>query len=57
MSGTSTPLSDSDSRVRVSRTVAIVKNHALEHRMAIEKKIEEAGFEVRHYANLNASSS
>lgn len=30
-----------------TRTVAIVKNHALDHRFDIEMKMTEAGFEVR----------
>lgn len=30
----------------VTRTVAIIKPHALQHRFDIERKIEEAGFEV-----------
>lgn len=30
-----------------TRTVAIVKNHALHHRLDIEPRISEAGFEVR----------
>ena len=30
-----------------TRTVAIVKNHALQHRLDIEPRIFEAGFEVR----------
>ena len=30
-----------------TRTVAIVKNHALQHRLDIEPRISEAGFEVR----------
>jgi hypothetical protein len=29
-----------------TRTVAIVKNHALRHRLDIEPRISEAGFEV-----------
>ena len=30
-----------------TRTVAIIKNHALNHRFDIEHRISEAGFEVR----------
>ena len=30
-----------------TRTVAIVKNHALDHRFDIESRMLEAGFEVR----------
>ena len=32
---------------KVTRIVAIIKNHALEHRFDIEQKILEANFEVR----------
>lgn len=46
MSGSLTPTSDSDSRTKLTRTVAIIKNHALKHRMTIERRIEEASFEV-----------
>lgn len=31
----------------ITRTVAIIKNHALVHRLDIEPRITEAGFEVR----------
>jgi hypothetical protein len=31
----------------ISRTVAIIKTHALDHRLDIEPRIYEAGFEVR----------
>jgi hypothetical protein len=31
----------------VTRTVAIIKTHALNHRFEIERRIEEASFEVR----------
>ena len=30
-----------------TRAVAIIKNHALQHRLSIEPRIYEAGFEVR----------
>ena len=30
----------------VTRTVAIIKNHALQHRFDIEPRIQEASFEV-----------
>lgn len=33
--------------VPVTRTVAIIKNHALQHRFDIEPRIQEASFEVR----------
>lgn len=45
MSGSSTPTSD-EPRMRITRTVAIIKSHALEHRLTIERRIEEAGFEI-----------
>ena len=35
-----------------TRTVAIVKNHALLHRLDIEPRISEAGFEVRQPPHL-----
>jgi hypothetical protein len=31
----------------ITRTVAIIKTHALDHRLDIEPRIYEAGFEVR----------
>ncbi|THH10475.1 hypothetical protein EW145_g1301 [Phellinidium pouzarii] len=49
MSGTrtpTTPTSDQDTRTRITRTVGIIKNHALKHRMTIERRIEEASFEI-----------
>ena len=46
MSGSSTPTTD-EPRMRITRTVAIIKNHALKYRLTIERSIEEAGFEVR----------
>lgn len=36
---------------RVTRTVAIIKPHALPHRFDIEHRISEAGFEVRCHAS------
>ncbi|KLO16795.1 hypothetical protein SCHPADRAFT_822684 [Schizopora paradoxa] len=36
---------DASSR-RLTRTVALIKQHALEHRMDIERRVEEAGFEI-----------
>ena len=33
----------------VTRTVAIIKNHALDHRFDIEQRIHEAKFEVSPY--------
>ena len=32
---------------KTTRTVAIIKPHALDHRFDIEQRISEAGFEVR----------
>ena len=34
-----------------TRTVAIIKNHALNPRFEIERSISDAGFEVRTYAD------
>lgn len=42
---------DASSR-RLTRTVALIKQHALEHRMDIERRVEEAGFEVRLFLFL-----
>jgi len=39
----------SSPRGRMTRTVAIIKNHALEHRFEIERRIQEASFEVRRF--------
>lgn len=36
----------------VSRTVAIIKNHALHHRFDIERRIQEASFEVEYLHSL-----
>ena len=49
MSGAETPTSEGSggSRTRVTRTVAIIKHHALRQRMEIEERIQKAGFEVR----------
>lgn len=38
--------SHSSPRTPVTRTVAIIKHHALEHRFDIERQIQDAGFEV-----------
>ncbi|KAL5482752.1 hypothetical protein ACEPAI_9346 [Sanghuangporus weigelae] len=48
MSGTQTPTSDGStgSRTRLTRTVAIIKHHALIHRIEIEERIQKAGFEI-----------
>jgi hypothetical protein len=48
----SPPLSPNEAEVprpspnSVTRTVAIIKNHALGHRFDIERRIQEASFEV-----------
>lgn len=39
-------LRTSSSTTTVTRTVAIIKTHALNHRFEIEKRIQEASFEV-----------
>jgi hypothetical protein len=39
----------------VTRTVAIIKNHALEHRFDIEHRIQEAKFEVLCPSNLQGA--
>ena len=41
--------SHSSPRTPVTRTVAIIKHHALEHRFDIERQIQDAGFEVSGY--------
>lgn len=42
----------------VTRTLAIIKTHALAHRFDIEKRIQEASFEVRQkfYQTLHLTS-
>lgn len=54
MSGAETPTSEGSggSRTRVTRTVAIIKHHALRQRMEIEERIQKAGFEVRQTLKL-----
>jgi len=47
----------SSSSYPVSRTVAIIKPHALRHRFDIERRIQEASFEVRFPPIWNASCS
>ena len=46
MSGSSTPKSANGTRIPITRTVAIIKCHALDHRMTIERRIEDEKFEV-----------
>ena len=42
------PMASSVSSISpITRTVAIIKTHALQHRFDIEKRIQEASFEVR----------
>lgn len=41
----------SSPRTPITRTVAIIKHHALEHRFDIERRIQDAGFEVRVLTN------
>jgi len=40
-----------------TRTVAIVKNHALHYRLDIEPRISEAGFEVRETPHTYPAST
>lgn len=40
-------LSPSGNNAKRTRTVAIIKPHAMDHRFDIESRISEAGFEVR----------
>lgn len=40
------PMGTMSRQVPVTRTVAIIKNHALQHRFDIEPRIQEASFEV-----------
>ncbi|KAI0086475.1 hypothetical protein BDY19DRAFT_894627 [Irpex rosettiformis] len=46
MDGQRTPRSPSSPSARLSRTVAIIKSHALDHRFDIEQRITETGFEI-----------
>ena len=47
------PLQHSTSSLTpVSRTLAIIKTHALAHRFDIERRIQEASFEVRQNSHL-----
>jgi len=39
--------SSTSSLTPITRTVAIIKTHALPHRFDIERRIQEASFEVR----------
>ncbi|KIL63213.1 hypothetical protein M378DRAFT_164717 [Amanita muscaria Koide BX008] len=40
------PTSPSPLHAAITRTVAIIKNHALQHRFDIERRIQEASFEI-----------
>ena len=44
---TQEPLQNSTFFTPVTRTLAIIKTHALAHRFDIERRIQEASFEVR----------
>jgi hypothetical protein len=44
----STPTPTSPLVNAVTRTVAVIKPHAVDHRFEIEHRISEAKFEVRH---------
>lgn len=48
MSVPSSPISERDA-LRSTRTVAIIKSHALNHRLSIESHILDAGFEVNSF--------
>jgi len=46
------PLQPSTSSLTpITRTVAIIKTHALAHRFDIERRIQEASFEVRSHCS------
>jgi hypothetical protein len=45
-------LRQSTSKQPLTRTVAIIKPHALQHRFDIEHRIQEAGFEVREHFTI-----
>jgi hypothetical protein len=45
---------DSSPLFTLTRTVAIIKTHALKHRFDIERRIQEANFEVG-FPNLDSS--
>ena len=46
---------EDDNRANPTRTLAIIKHHALQHRLAIERRILEASFEARHLYTLHSS--
>ena len=49
------PLQNSTSSLTtpVTRTLAIIKTHALAHRFDIERRIQEASFEVRQKTSIS----
>ena len=51
---TQEPLQNSTSSLTpVTRTLAIIKTHALAHRFDIERRIQEASFEVRRKTSIS----
>jgi hypothetical protein len=51
---TQEPLQNSTSSLTpVTRTLAIIKTHALVHRFDIERRIQEASFEVRQKTSIS----
>lgn len=50
---TQEPLNNSTSLTPITRTLAIIKTHALAHRFDIERRIQEASFEVRRKASIS----
>jgi hypothetical protein len=51
---TQEPLQNSTSSLTpVTRTLAIIKTHALAHRFDIERRIQEASFEVRQKISIS----
>lgn len=49
------PISRSTSS-KITRTVAIIKTHALSHRFEVEARIQEAGFEVGDNPSLSSQT-
>lgn len=55
VNATPEPLRSSTSSLTpITRTVAIIKTHALPHRFDIERRIQEASFEVRFLFSFDA---
>ena len=46
--------SSTSSLTPITRTVAIIKTHALPHRFDIERRVQEASFEVRFLFSFDA---